>query len=127
MTKKGDLGTRSSAEYVLNGHPDKLADIAADAVLDAYLSVDPKARVACELLIAKDLVVAAGEITSTTQIDLPGVLRRVIAEVGYTSSDAGLDSKAAKLVMSFSEQSKSLREALQSDWPDKCLRAGVID
>lgn len=113
----------SSAEYVMAGHPDKLADIASDAVLDAYLKTDPHARVGCEVIIGKDLIVASGQITSNARVDVPNVLRSAIREIGYTADDTGFNSNTAQIVTRLSEQSKSLNEALLWDGDGRNLCA----
>ncbi|HEY7018910.1 MAG TPA: S-adenosylmethionine synthetase N-terminal domain-containing protein, partial [Gaiellaceae bacterium] len=76
-----------TSESVTEGHPDKVADQISDAVLDAVLGDDPDgARVACETLITTGLVVVAGEITTETYVDIPALVRKKIAEIGYTHS-----------------------------------------
>ena len=75
-----------SSESVTEGHPDKVADQISDAVLDEALSQDPEARAACETLISHGLVVVAGEITTTTRLDIPEIVRRTISEIGYKDS-----------------------------------------
>ena len=72
-----------TSESVSQGHPDKVADQISDAVLDAMLEQDPYSRVACETLVTTGLVVVAGEITSKAIVDIPGVVRSTISEIGY--------------------------------------------
>ncbi|MEC7910582.1 MAG: S-adenosylmethionine synthetase N-terminal domain-containing protein, partial [Pseudomonadota bacterium] len=72
-----------TSESVSEGHPDKMADQISDAVLDAMLTDDPNSRVACETLVKDNLVVLAGEITSTSKPDLEGIVRKVICDIGY--------------------------------------------
>ena len=112
MRETASGGVRSWAEYVLHGHPDKLSDIAADALVDAYLEADPMARVACEILVGNGLIVASGQIVSRACIAIPELLRRTMRQVGYSSEDTGLDAENATLLARFSEQSESLRAAL---------------
>lgn len=72
------------------GHPDKVADQVSDALLDRFLAEDPSARVACETLVARDLIVLAGEVSSTAAIDQAGLeqlARQVVREIGYTDPD----------------------------------------
>src|SRR5579859_6138926 len=80
-----------TSESVTEGHPDKVADQISDAVLDAILAQDPKARVACETLVTTGQVVLAGEITTTAYIDAAEVARQTIKEIGYTHPDIGFD------------------------------------
>ncbi len=75
-----------TSESVTEGHPDKVADQISDSVLDAVLADDSTGRVACETLITTGLVVVAGEITTETYVDIPALVRKKIAEIGYTSS-----------------------------------------
>ena len=82
-----------TSESVTEGHPDKVADQISDAVLDAVLSDDPTGRVACETLITTGLVVVAGEITTETYVDIPALVRKKIAEIGYTHSEWGFDAQ----------------------------------
>src|ERR1700690_546221 len=82
-----------TSESVTEGHPDKIADQISDSVLDAVLTDDPTGRVACETLITTGLVVVAGEITTTTYVDIPRIVRRKIAEIGNTRAKYGLDPR----------------------------------
>ena len=79
-----------TSESVSMGHPDKVADQISDGILDAILAQDPTGRVACETLLTTGLVVLAGEVTTTAMVDYPSVVRQVVREIGYTSSDDGL-------------------------------------
>src|ERR1700749_1981161 len=80
-----------TSESVTEGHPDKVADHISDAVLDAVLAQDPKARVACEVLVTTGICAVAGEITTTATIDVPSIARKTIADIGYTDADIGYD------------------------------------
>ena len=73
-----------TSESVTEGHPDKLADQVSDAVLDAILAHDPMGRVACECLLTTGLALVAGEISTTTYVEIPDIVRRTIEEAGYT-------------------------------------------
>ena len=81
-----------TSESVTEGHPDKIADQISDAVLDAVLTDDPVGRVACETLVTTGLVLVAGEISTTATLDIPQIVRGVVREIGYTSSDYGFDA-----------------------------------
>ncbi len=80
-----------TSESVTEGHPDKLCDQIADAILDALLAQDPYGRVACEVATTTGLVIVLGEITTTCYVDIPQVVRAVVREVGYTYPEYGFD------------------------------------
>src|SRR5688572_32912520 len=82
-----------TSESVTEGHPDKMADQISDAVLDAVLKDEPKGRVACEVLVTTGICIVAGEITTTTYVDVPTLARQVIADIGFTDAAFGFDSK----------------------------------
>ncbi|MFQ5948923.1 MAG: methionine adenosyltransferase, partial [Acidimicrobiia bacterium] len=90
------------------GHPDKVADQISDAILDATLSKDPWARVACEALITRGLIVIAGEITSHAEIDLSRVAIDTIREIGYDDISKGFDADRAEVVVAVNEQSPDI-------------------
>ena len=97
-----------TSESVTEGHPDKMADQISDAVLDEILADDPFGRVACETLITTGLVVVAGEITTSTYVDIPAVVRRTITEIGYTSSSIGFDGQTCGVGVAIQEQSPDI-------------------
>lgn len=97
-----------TSESVTEGHPDKLADQISDAVLDSIMADDPTGRVACETLVTTGLVVVAGEITTTTYVDIPKIVRQVIQEVGYTDATYGFDSETCGVVTSIDKQSPDI-------------------
>ena len=101
-TESGYLFT---SESVTEGHPDKIADQISDAVLDAALSEDPTARVACETLVTTGLVVIAGEITTTARIDYNKVARETIREIGYTRAKYGFDCDTCGVITAIDTQS----------------------
>src|SRR6476469_4518730 len=82
-----------TSESVREGHPDKMADQTSDAVLDAVMKDDTTGRVACEVLITTGICVVAGEITTTTYVDVPKLARDVIAEIGFNNAAYGFDGK----------------------------------
>ncbi|HEX6852371.1 MAG TPA: methionine adenosyltransferase [Candidatus Polarisedimenticolaceae bacterium] len=97
-----------SSESVTEGHPDKVADQISDAVLDAILDPDPLGRVACESLLTTGLCLIAGEISTTTYVDLPKVARRTIEEIGYTDAAFGLDARSCSVLSAIDEQSRDI-------------------
>jgi S-adenosylmethionine synthetase len=97
-----------TSESVTEGHPDKLADQISDAVLDEILADDPFGRVACETLITTGWVVVAGEISTSTYVDIPAVVRRTITDVGYTSSRIGFDGETCGVSVAIQEQSPDI-------------------
>src|SRR5437899_10755334 len=80
-----------TSESVTEGHPDKVADAISDAILDAILADDPNARVACETLVTTGMALIAGEITTTTYVHIPDIVRETIREIGYTDAGYGFD------------------------------------
>jgi S-adenosylmethionine synthetase len=106
-----------TSESVTEGHPDKVADQISDAVLDAVLGDDPDgARVACETLITTGLVVVAGEITTETYVDIPALVRKKIAEIGYTHSEWGFDAHTCGVVVALDEQSPDIAQGVDSSY-----------
>jgi len=94
-----------TSESVTEGHPDKVADAISDAVLDAIIGEDPTARVACETLVTTGLAVIAGEITTSTWVDLPSVVRATIQRIGYTDATYGFDSHTCAVMSTIDKQS----------------------
>jgi len=101
-----------TSESVTEGHPDKLCDQISDAVLDAILSDDPTARVACETCTTTGLVVVMGEITTTSYIDIQSIVRNTIRDAGYTDSSFGFDYQSCGIVVSVHEQSPDISEGV---------------
>ena len=97
-----------TSESVTEGHPDKLCDQISDGVLDAILSQDPTARVACEAATTTGLVLIAGEITTSAWIDMPAVVRKTIEQVGYINADYGFDYRTCGVVTSIGKQSPDI-------------------
>ncbi len=97
-----------TSESVTMGHPDKVADQISDAVLDAILKQDPKARVACEVLVTTGICVVAGEITTTAHIDVPSIARKTIADIGYTDAAFGFDAKTCGVLNVVQTQSPDI-------------------
>jgi S-adenosylmethionine synthetase len=97
-----------TSESVTEGHPDKIADQVSDAVLDAVLADDPTGRVACETLVTTGICVVAGEITTTTYVDVPKLVRGVINHIGYTDAAMGFDCKTCAVVNMIQAQSPDI-------------------
>jgi S-adenosylmethionine synthetase len=93
---------------VTEGHPDKIADQISDAVLDAVLAEDPTGRVACEVLVTTGLAVVAGEITTSTYVDIPEVVRGTVEYVGYTDASYGFDCKTCGVLNAIQRQSPNI-------------------
>jgi len=113
MTTKGrHLFT---SESVTEGHPDKICDQISDAVLDAFLEVDPYARVACETAVATGLVLVIGEIsTRADYVDIPSIVRRTIREIGYTRAKYGFDADTCAVLTSLNEQSADIAQGVNA-------------
>ena len=79
-----------TSESVSEGHPDKIADQISDAILDAMITQDPHARVACETFVKTGMVIVGGEVTTSAWVDIEQVTRNVIRDIGYNSSDNGV-------------------------------------
>jgi S-adenosylmethionine synthetase len=94
------------------GHPDKVADQISDAVLDALLAQDPNSRVACETLVTTGLAMVAGEVTTNAYVDIPGVVRKTIKEIGYTDPAIGFDYENCAVVTSLDEQSPDISQGV---------------
>ena len=94
-----------TSESVTEGHPDKIADQISDAVLDAIVAQDPTGRVACETLLTTGLVVVAGEITTSSYVDIPKIARETIKSVGYTRAKFGFDFETCAVITAIDEQS----------------------
>jgi S-adenosylmethionine synthetase len=97
-----------TSESVTEGHPDKMADQISDAVLDAVMKDDPTGRVACEVLVTTGLCIVAGEITTTTYVDVPRIAREVIRDIGYTDAAYGFDSATCGVVSVLQSQSPDI-------------------
>lgn len=97
-----------TSESVSEGHPDKVADRISDAILDAFLAADPKSRVACETLVKNEMVILAGEITSSATVQYDKIVRQAIHDIGYNDPKIGFDAKNCELLTFISKQSPDI-------------------
>ncbi|CAN5762027.1 methionine adenosyltransferase [soil metagenome] len=97
-----------TSESVTEGHPDKIADQISDAVLDAILSEDPQGRVACETLVTTGLAVIAGEISTSTYVDIPAIVRGTLKSIGYTDATYGIDGETCAVLTTIDQQSPDI-------------------
>ncbi|MDJ0832011.1 MAG: methionine adenosyltransferase [Gammaproteobacteria bacterium] len=97
-----------TSESVSEGHPDKVCDAVSDAILDAVLEQDKHARVACETLTKTGMVVIAGELTTTAQIDFEKIVRQTVVDIGYDSSDIGFDGNTCAVLNALGQQSPDI-------------------
>lgn len=110
-----------TSESVTEGHPDKLADRISDAVLDAILAEDARARVACETLVTTGLVMVAGEITTESYVDIPRLVRQTVLEVGYTRAKYGFDGDTCAVLTAIDEQSSDIAGGVNVSWEWRVL------
>ena len=108
-----------TSESVTEGHPDKVADQISDAVLDAILTKDPMARVACEVLVTTGLVLVAGEITTECYVDIPAIVRQTVRDIGYTRAKYGFDADTCAVLTSIDEQSPDIAMGVNEAWEVK--------
>lgn len=97
-----------TSESVSEGHPDKVADQISDAILDAILADDANARVACETLVKTGMVIVAGEVTTSAYVDIEEIVREVVANIGYTSSEIGFDAASCAVLNAIGKQSPDI-------------------
>jgi len=102
------MGKLFTSESVTQGHPDKICDQVSDAILDAILKDDPNGRVAVEALTTRGMVIVAGEISTTTYVEIPAVVREVVREAGYTRPEYGFDYQSVAVISSIQEQSQDI-------------------
>ena len=101
-----------TSESVTMGHPDKVSDCISDSILDAMLEQDPKSRVACETLVTTGMVVVAGEITTEAYVDIPGVVRKTVKEIGYNDPTIGFDGDDCAVIVSIDSQSPDISQGV---------------
>lgn len=114
-----------SAESVCLGHPDKIADIIADAILDDLISKDPYTKASIEVLVTMGLVHVAGELSTDAYADIPTIVRNTLIEIGYTKPEYGFDGYTAGVITTINDQSPELSLGLPSDKAgDSCIVVG---
>lgn len=101
-----------TSESVSEGHPDKMCDQISDAILDAILTQDPMARVACETATSTGLIVVIGEITTSAYVDIEKIVRETITEIGYTRAKYGFDAETCGVIVSIKEQSADIAQGV---------------
>ncbi len=113
------MGSRKlfTSESVSEGHPDKMADQISDAVLDAFLEQDPRARVAVETMIKTGFLCVAGEVTTTATIDLEALVRQVIVDIGYDDSSKGFDGRTCGVLDALGKQSSNIAQGVDREDP----------
>ena len=113
-----------TSESVGEGHPDKICDMISDAVLDAYLAVDPNAKVACETAAKTGMVLLAGEVTANGTIDYQQVVRDAINQIGYDDASKGFDYKTCNVVVSIEQQSQHIASGVHKNRDEESIGAG---
>lgn len=106
-----------TSESVSEGHPDKICDQISDAVLDAILEQDKTARVACETYVKTGMVLVGGEVTTSAWVDIEELTRKVILDIGYTSSDMGFDGKSCSVMSAIGKQSPDIAQGVDRKDP----------
>src|ERR687883_940715 len=101
-----------TSESVTEGHPDKIADQISDGVLDAVMRDDPQGRVACETLVNTGLVVVSGEISTTTYVDVPKIVRDTVDRIGYDDASYGFDCNTCAVITAIDEQSPDIAQGV---------------
>ena len=107
-----------TSESVTEGHPDKMCDAISDAILDACLEQDPMSRVACETAACTGFVLVTGEITTNAQLDVPGIVRKTVNEIGYDDAKTGFDGNTCAVMVALDKQSADIAMGV-----DKALEA----
>jgi S-adenosylmethionine synthetase len=115
-----------TSESVSEGHPDKVADQISDAIVDAILAQDPHARIAAETLVNTGLVVLAGEITTTANVDYIHVARDTIRKIGYDNTEFGIDYKGCAVLVAYDKQSPDIAQGVNKAYDDN-LNQGAGD
>ncbi|WP_286262267.1 methionine adenosyltransferase [Thalassotalea atypica] len=108
-----------TSESVSEGHPDKIADQISDAVLDAIIAKDKNARVACETMVKTGVAIISGEISTSAWVDLESLTRKVICDIGYTSSDVGFDGETCGIMNLIGQQSLEIAQGVDRSKPEE--------
>ncbi len=108
-----------TSESVSEGHPDKVADQISDAILDAIIKEDPAARVACETFIKTGVAIVGGEITTEAWVDLEDIIRKVIVDIGYDSSEVGFDGHTCGVINIIGKQSADINQGVDRQSPEE--------
>ena len=108
-----------TSESVTEGHPDKIADQISDAVLDAIIAQDPKARVACETFVSTGLAVVGGEITTSTYVDVPSLVRGTLKSIGYTDASHGIGADTCSVLSAIGTQSPDIAMGVDTRGADE--------
>lgn len=103
-----------TSESVSEGHPDKIADQISDAILDAIIEQDPRARVACETFVKTGMVLVGGEITTSAWVDIEGIARQVVKDIGYNSSEMGFDWESCAVLSAIGKQSPDIARGVDN-------------
>jgi S-adenosylmethionine synthetase len=103
-----------TSESVSEGHPDKVADQISDAVLDAMLMKDPKARVACETMVTTGVAIVAGEVTTSAYVNIAEVVRKVVTDIGYDSGQKGFDGNSCAVMVTLDKQSADIAKGVDA-------------
>ncbi|MEU7531087.1 methionine adenosyltransferase [Saccharothrix sp. NPDC042600] len=112
-----------TSESVTEGHPDKMCDAISDSVLDALLAVDPRSRVAVETLVTTGQVHVAGEVTTNAYVDIPGIVRQVVLDVGYDSSAKGFDGGSCGVNVAIGSQSPDIAQGVDTAYESRLEHA----
>ncbi|HCJ10046.1 MAG TPA: methionine adenosyltransferase [Clostridiales bacterium] len=116
-----------TSESVTEGHPDKMADTISDAVVDALLSQDPYARVACETLLTRGMVLVAGEVSTTGWADIRHLIRETVRDIGYVRAKFGFDAETCGVLVAIDEQSPDIFESVYRGDRDEVSELGAGD
>ena len=116
-----------TSESVSEGHPDKVSDQISDAILDAILEKDPNARVAAETLCNTGIVMLAGEITTTANVDYIQTARRTLKEIGYDNTEYGIDYKGASVLVAYDKQSLDIAKGVDREETEESFNQGAGD
>ncbi len=116
-----------TSESVTEGHPDKMADQISDSILDAILTQDPEARVACETFVTTGLALVGGEITTSAYVDIPSIVRETIRDIGYDRESLGYDGKTVGVLVAIDEQSPDIAQGVDDSEEVRSGAAGEDD